>query len=83
MASPANPRINVTLGKNEFCAIKEYADVSKISLSQALLNLALEKLEDYEDTLLAEKAIARLSKSANEERFTMEDFEKAFDELPE
>jgi len=83
MSNTANPRINVTLGEGEYQVIKEYATAVKTSLSNALLNLALEKLEDYEDMLLAEKAIKRLKKNRDTKRFTMEDFERAFDELPE
>jgi len=76
-------RINVTLGQDEFSAIKEYATAVKTSLSQALLHLALEKLEDYEDTILAEEAINRMQQCKSDEWLSMEDLEKAFDELPE
>jgi len=78
-------RINVTLGQDEFSAIREYAAAVKTSLSQALLHLALEKLEDYEDMILAEEAVKRLEENrrTNAKRYTMEDLERAFDELPE
>ena len=76
-------RINVTLGQDDFSAVKEYAAIAKTSLSQALLNLALEKLEDYEDTMLAEKCLKRMHEYKSSKRYTMEDLEKAFDELPE
>jgi hypothetical protein len=77
----SNPRINVTLDREEFLVIRKYADAARVSLSQALLSLALERLGDYEDTLLGNKALRRLKGSSNKKRFTMDDFEEAFDKL--
>ncbi len=75
-----NPRINVTLDRSEFDLIKQYAQAKRISLSQAMLKLTLEKLEDYEDMLLAEKALGRI-KSNKGNYLTMKDLESAFNEL--
>jgi hypothetical protein len=83
MATTTNPRINVTLAPGEFAAVQEYAVAAKSSLSQALLKLALEKLEDYEDMVLGEKCFNRMKNDNASARFTMEDFEKSFDELSE
>jgi hypothetical protein len=83
MPTTANPRINVTLGQNEFAAIQKYAALEKTSLSQALLKLALEKLEDYEDSRLGDICLRRMKNDNPSVRCTMKDFEKAFAELPE
>ncbi len=45
-----------------------------------MLKLTLEKLEDYEDMLLAEKALSRI-KSNKGNYLTMKDLERAFDEV--
>jgi hypothetical protein len=83
MSGITNSRINVTLRQPELLAIKEFACATDSSLSQALLRLAMEKLEDYQDMLLAQKCLEREQEYKSSERFSMEDFEKAFDELPE
>jgi hypothetical protein len=83
MPTTTNQRINVTVKQPELLAIKEYAYATKSSLSQALLKLAMEKLEDYHDMMLAKKCLERKREYENSERSTMEDFKKAFDELPE
>ncbi|GHU15314.1 hypothetical protein FACS189449_12860 [Alphaproteobacteria bacterium] len=83
MSTTTNPRINVTLSPNEFTSIQEYATAMKSSLSQALLKLALEKLDDYEDMMLGEKCLKRMKDAKSSPRLTMKDFENAFDELPE
>jgi hypothetical protein len=83
MTTTLNPRINVTLGPDEFAAIQAYAASIKTSLSGALLRLAIEKLEDLEDSILGAKCLERQKSDTPSVRFSMEDFEKAFDALPE
>jgi predicted DNA-binding protein len=81
--STINQRINVTFNNSELEAIKLYAEATNRSLSQAVAGLALRSLEELDDVLLAEKAVRRLQKSTANSWLSMEDFEKAFDGLPE
>lgn len=81
--STINQRINVTFNSGELDAIKLYAKATDKSLSQAVAGLALRSLEELDDILLGEKAIRRLQKSNPNSWLSIEDFEKAFDELPE
>jgi predicted DNA-binding protein len=78
-----NQRINVTFSGAELEAIKVYAEATDKSLSQAVAGLALKALEECEDVLLGEKAIQRWKKTTSEQWLSMDDFKKAFDELPE
>ncbi|GHU10952.1 hypothetical protein FACS189449_01430 [Alphaproteobacteria bacterium] len=81
--STINQRVNVTFNNSELEAIKVYATATDKSLSQAVAGLALKALEECEDILLGEKAIQRWKKASSDQWLSMDDFKRAFDELPE
>jgi hypothetical protein len=78
----ASSRINITIPNDELEYVKAFASSCKLTMSKAVLKLALEKLEDYDDMILKKTLDKRMADDTGE-RYSLEDFEKAFDELPE
>jgi hypothetical protein len=68
----------VTFGQEDFECVKAFAEASKMNLSQTVLKLALEKLEDYEDTTLGKLALKRKNDGTQKIAYSRESFEKAW-----